>query len=618
MAHKEQLCLIALFGLLAMNLPPPAESTTPMPTMYFSDVTLTGEDKDPLHDGFNDTVNVSLSVEYENPWEQASYTITCYLNYSSWGYSITGYASGQMASGTALLYIDLSPTELGPTGTYTVTALLAGNDSSRHFSDNISGTIHLYPPGMYRPSLTPDGFGPHTISAGNTTSYLLFLVNSGNCPDSFQLSVSSALGWAVNLSILSAKLVPDGEARLTLNVTSPLAMPQTPSDTETVTVRSAQDPSKCATLEIITKLRPFIGDLSVKYQENTSSCYLGMSTFFSFFVVNNASSADNVTLSSSPLPPGCSIKIFLPNITIPAKAASERLMFSVSISANYSGPSEIPVAVTATSMDGQASASFIAAVRLPPLDLVMAPENISFSNDHPSAGETITINATVFNRGQVNVENLRVRFLNDSNVIETGAIERLPAGMAREVSAEWTVAPGTSIIRLVIDPFNDIAEMNRSNNAAERQITALVPDLKVTPPDIKLTDNALSAGSQTTISVTVHNPGAGNATHITVELLCDDVSVGTQNISAIAGKGGTGTAKFTWPCTEGSHEFTVRVNGDNTTPETTKDNNVAVKQLSVGKGGGGGGFIPGFPAWILLAVVLALVLSRYTIAKRRS
>jgi len=179
------------------------------------------------------------------------------------------------------------------------------------------------------------------------------------------------------------------------------------------------------------------------------------------------------------------------------------------------------------------------------------------------------------------------------------------------------VAPGNSTIKVVIDPDGLIVDMDRSNNIAERRISIPLPDLSVASSDVKFSGGVPPAGSATTVSVTVHNPGAGNAANVQVELFCDNVSLGIQNISSIDGKGGSGTAKFPWTATTGEHDFTVKVDGDNALPETAESNNVAGRQISVSNGGGGG-FIPGFGACILLAAALALVLSRYGLAGRRA
>ena len=99
------------------------------------------------------------------------------------------------------------------------------------------------------------------------------------------------------------------------------------------------------------------------------------------------------------------------------------------------------------------------------VDLVVDPDNISFSDTSPMEGDTVTITAAVRNQGDADIkEDIEVRFVEgdpqkgglqiSSDVIVLG----LDAGATGEVRVKWRAAPGRTEILVTADPDNLVKE----------------------------------------------------------------------------------------------------------------------------------------------------------------
>jgi subtilase family serine protease len=108
--------------------------------------------------------------------------------------------------------------------------------------------------------------------------------------------------------------------------------------------------------------------------------------------------------------------------------------------------------------------------------LVQAPDltvkEITFSNEKPSAGDVVKINATIGNVGNMNATNITVRFYVDDKMLPVGSIiSSLLANSSIAVETEWTAEVGEHKIKVVVDPDNTTAEANNGNNEREKTIS---------------------------------------------------------------------------------------------------------------------------------------------------
>jgi hypothetical protein len=115
-------------------------------------------------------------------------------------------------------------------------------------------------------------------------------------------------------------------------------------------------------------------------------------------------------------------------------------------------------------------------------DINLTSADITFSKDHPSSGEIITITAKIHNRGPSAATNVVVSF-NVSNLPlpPTKTIATIVPTGAQDTTHQWpTTLPGTFTIK--VSAKADQSDPDSSNNQAERTITVgtVVPTINVT------------------------------------------------------------------------------------------------------------------------------------------
>jgi len=114
------------------------------------------------------------------------------------------------------------------------------------------------------------------------------------------------------------------------------------------------------------------------------------------------------------------------------------------------------------------SRSVVTVQRLP--DMTIFLSDIVFSNSTPKAGETIQINATVYNTGNKEANVTVYIYDNTTKINETTAM--VGANGANIVSTLWEITnSGTHVIKVELDPSNTITEKNESNNNANKTIS---------------------------------------------------------------------------------------------------------------------------------------------------
>ncbi len=107
-------------------------------------------------------------------------------------------------------------------------------------------------------------------------------------------------------------------------------------------------------------------------------------------------------------------------------------------------------------------------------DLVITPEDITFSQSPVNAGETVVIYANISNRGLSDAFDARVDFY-DGNptsgiLIGSGEVD-VPAGARESTYVEWVATAGTiHNIYVAVDPDDEIDELSENNNSATKPI----------------------------------------------------------------------------------------------------------------------------------------------------
>ncbi|MFH1072822.1 MAG: CARDB domain-containing protein, partial [Nanoarchaeota archaeon] len=147
---------------------------------------------------------------------------------------------------------------------------------------------------------------------------------------------------------------------------------------------------------------------------------------------------------------------------------------------------------------------------IPYTDLQISPSDILFSETSPIKRTPVTITAFFHNLLEIDPNNVLVRFYNStpSNASFIGE-ERIQIGKTSDFfsQAVWTpYTEGNLTIFVWVDPDNEIAEDNESNNIATKSLVVRTkPDIRIRNSDIAFSNNYPRQGNNITIMAMVRN-----------------------------------------------------------------------------------------------------------------
>ncbi len=210
-------------------------------------------------------------------------------------------------------------------------------------------------------------------------------------------------------------------------------------------------------------------------------------------------------------------------------------------------------------------------------------------------GDIVPITATLHNAGPLAAPPLTVSFyatptLGSGVLIGTAFVPNVPVGGMSQASIAWNTLgfTGTVPVRVVIDPYNRIAETNENNNAAAANVTIRTrPDLQI--PAISLSDPEPVAGQPVTVRVTLRSGGQTAASTSALALYDGNpASSGLllgEGTPAVPGEGET-ALDFTWtPTTPGLHRLFAVGDRNNVVNEFDEGNNQTWRDVYVGFAG---------------------------------
>jgi subtilase family serine protease/fibronectin type 3 domain-containing protein/flagellar hook assembly protein FlgD/Tol biopolymer transport system component len=233
------------------------------------------------------------------------------------------------------------------------------------------------------------------------------------------------------------------------------------------------------------------------------------------------------------------------------------------------------------------------------IDVAPAPDGVDLAvislhamPDRPaSLPTTLGLSATVRNAGMRDAEQVRVQLW--SGTVEDGqpvaeATHRI--GSRQSIVVNFTYAltqPGTTVLTVVADVANAIAEPNEANNRASVTVeTRPSVDLRVSPSDIEMAPMPGVVGSNVTFTLHLHNTGTQLAPPTEVRYALtngrDTIDLGGQSVGIEAG--GDIERTLTWRADQvGDWTLIVSLDPDNLVPETEEQNNIASYPFQVGE-----------------------------------
>ncbi|MEO0294250.1 MAG: CARDB domain-containing protein, partial [candidate division WOR-3 bacterium] len=229
-----------------------------------------------------------------------------------------------------------------------------------------------------------------------------------------------------------------------------------------------------------------------------------------------------------------------------------------------------------------------------PADLVVYPQDIKIEPIRPTEKDTIQVNFSVYNTGEMSVKNVKTAVY-DGDPQNGGLLlvnfDFPVIGGGQFVSGRFlTMLPqGNHTLYVLADPDNIILESNETNNTATRSfnVTGFPPDLAVNNNDITFTPTSPEEGDSVKISAVIRNIGEGGAQGITVSFYEGNPNLGAKQIGSVfinfVLPGGSKKVDINWGTIgkEGYNDIWVVIDPENRIEEITKLNNIAHASIKV-------------------------------------
>lgn len=233
-------------------------------------------------------------------------------------------------------------------------------------------------------------------------------------------------------------------------------------------------------------------------------------------------------------------------------------------------------------------------------NLTALSANIGFDPASPTAGDSVTLRATILNRGQSDATVVEVQFVDvtDGGATPIGErliLPRIRAGSSAlaETTYDTTGKDGRRTIQVVVDPGNFVAEGDESDNAASSSLTIApqpTPNLVMLAGNIALHPPTPAGSGQVMLSAVVLNNGTAAARN--VQVLFMDVTggeatpIGGEQIIPLIGVGGSAQAQVSYqlPAEVRSRKIQVMVDANNEIREISESDNSATKLVEVSAG----------------------------------
>jgi subtilase family serine protease len=229
-------------------------------------------------------------------------------------------------------------------------------------------------------------------------------------------------------------------------------------------------------------------------------------------------------------------------------------------------------------------------------NLTISSSDITFSNQTPTRGETVTVTAAIHNTGPATAENIFIRFFDgdpSAGGVQFGA-DRTIQAIDPYSSATVNVAFNTSgligrhAIFVVADPMNIIDEAAEIDNIALNFVTInTLPDIFVNNAEITYTPVNPTPDVPLNITFIVRNLGETGLQNVLTKLynsLPGDggVAIDSYTIKTLGGKGVYGVIATIYSPTPGVNTFYLMADPDNTVSEANESNNVGSVTVVVG------------------------------------
>ncbi len=228
------------------------------------------------------------------------------------------------------------------------------------------------------------------------------------------------------------------------------------------------------------------------------------------------------------------------------------------------------------------------------VDLSVSVDDLIVPDTAPLVNKLIELGAVIKNKGTVPVSGVPVRITvsNREGVSEVTTVNvNLSAGEETQIVAGWSVnAEGLSTVLVDIDPENQLAETNKSNNIASAEFDSILQigkNLSINFREFSILPEVGLQGMGTTFNIAVRNSGTEQVDEVDIAFYDGNPAVGGELVAreTIYNLAGSEVRNVTsvWPdiATEGSRFVYALVDSKNDVSEFNETDNQAFLEYNV-------------------------------------
>ncbi len=200
----------------------------------------------------------------------------------------------------------------------------------------------------------------------------------------------------------------------------------------------------------------------------------------------------------------------------------------------------------------------------------LAFQAVIWSPQNPSKYDTVTCNATIINYGLGRADSWSLAYFVDGTLKGTIQGKPLESDATANITISWLTLQDKHDIRIILDYYNQLSEIDETNNEYNVTITTLLPDLVVS--DITWLPMNPGAGDNVTFTVKIKNQGSGRAAASRAACYIDSQFISYLNVSSLNATA-EANVNFSWLAISGTHYIRVIADYDKTLNEKFRDNN---------------------------------------------
>jgi len=211
-------------------------------------------------------------------------------------------------------------------------------------------------------------------------------------------------------------------------------------------------------------------------------------------------------------------------------------------------------------------------------DLIV--EDVSWYMENPLINDEVIFTICVKNQGNDISDSCQLEYYidNESSVFEE--IDSIPVGETVTLTFITTLNAGPHEINTYIDTYDEVVELDETNNDGILEFSTIVPDLVV--KSITLSPADAVPGDTITVTVKVENRGIDKALDAGISLSIGDSYLEYQTIEEID-VGAIVSTEFSWKAEAGSIDLNAFVDMDESVIESNESNNTKLRTIFLEK-----------------------------------